>query len=398
MLFTIKAVCDNASKTVKLNVNLENCSSRRDKYVNRLAELANQAFSVKVKDLFVKDAFGDKVLLTNDKQLRDSFLVGRASHVYLRRSRKQRAVRRNSATLIVDTNINDGSSSSSDYSCYSDSDSNSDTDISTDTTLTPPRKSRSKKARKKQDRKKVDDSDVEGKEVTFCDKGYAHAGASKDEGNAKEANKKEGGKDGNKKEGNKKDGKKMDSNKKEGDKKDGKKMESNKKDGNKEANKENNKNECPHCKKNDKRENKEKAAKEPKKEVVDHGEEKDEKKAGKRFWCNGKACHPPCFGCFVRHCRENHDDEYDSSDEVPRARLALGSKGKDVKMLQSRLNELGFLDLEEVLQYGLYCHFTARAVKQFRTAFSVFGPGDKRVYDRRTEDALREIMEIQNVW
>lgn len=80
------------------------------------------------------------------------------------------------------------------------------------------------------------------------------------------------------------------------------------------------------------------------------------------------------------------------SGSVPKVKLALGDEGQEVQKLQSHLVELGFLSTDCLDSYGFYGLRTANAVEDFRHTFAVFGRGDKKVYNRSTAIALREIV------
>ena len=79
--------------------------------------------------------------------------------------------------------------------------------------------------------------------------------------------------------------------------------------------------------------------------------------------------------CITKHASDEEAQQSKVEVQIPSAPLELGDCGSNVKLLQIRLSQIGFVRLRDLPSLGLYCSETHKAVKAFRSEYSISGEG-----------------------
>lgn len=338
MLYPIKVKLGRRWIRVHLQLNVENCSDKGDKYLRRLVGVVERHFEKKVEKLSFKNEFNEMTTLSNDKMLRDALVVGFAECVYAKKMSSYK-------DEPLDDSDSYDSASDSEVAADTDTDTKGDIDCETPSEYSCPDCDFFATASAPHHRKPKKNPHAKTRNPAPYYPKCASFDGFVDFGPFSAPEKIE-------------------------------KMDQWIRDqlmGNK-AN--------------------ERADSKKEQRVCDHHRPSKPNKADKkkRCGCNAKCCARLCTMCYFDMCEE----PIRSSRGVPKAPLETGDKGDNVKLLQSRLKEVGALSRRHPDRSGTYGSSTAHAVRAFRRTYAVFGHGDKNVYNRNTEKVLARVCAIMH--
>lgn len=120
-----------------------------------------------------------------------------------------------------------------------------------------------------------------------------------------------------------------------------------------------------------------------------------------RYWSSARLWDNLCGSCWNRGGRSISRSQWFKllNTDIPRGTLSRGDNSEEVKLLQKRLYDLGFLQRSNADPSGYYGRRTEEAVQEFRNAFGIYGTSDeKNVFNSSAAKAMKRIVRdnVQN--